>query len=307
MGAYRITQQMMVSRVLRNLSLQNRRILGLQEQMSTGQTVNRPSDNPMAARRAVDAQSVLAQNRQYITNISSISPYLTETETAITTVENFRQRAYELTLQGLSGTNGQTQRNQIALEINSILEDVLSQSNYNSNGRYVFGGTRTSTVPFTATRDANGEITAVTFEGNTETFEIEIAAKNRVKVNENGQAVFLQTSGSTVDVFQTLINIRDNLRAGDTASLQTDLQNLVNAQDQLMVAVSRLGATQSRVETMDANLRDINTQLQEVISDNLDADYADVVVNLNSQSNAYQASLSAAARVIQPSLLDYIG
>jgi len=306
MGSYRITQQMMVSRVLRNLSLQNRRILGLQEQMSTGQTVNRPSDNPMAARRAVDAQSVLAQNKQYLTNISSISPYLTETETAVTTVENFRQRAYELTLQGLNDTNGQTQRNQIALEINSILEDVLSQSNYNSNGRYVFGGTRTATVPFTATRNANGEITAVAFEGNTETFEVEIAAKNRIKVNENGQTVFLQTSGSSVDIFQTLINIRDNLRAGGTAALQTDLQNLVNAQDQLMVAVSRLGATQSRVETMDANLRDINTQLQEVISDNLDADYADVVVNLNSQSNAYQASLSAAARVIQPSLLDYI-
>ncbi len=306
MSSYRITQQMMVSRVLRNLSLQNRRILGLQEQMSTGQTVNRPSDNPMAARRAVDAQSVLAQNKQYLTNISSISPYLTETETAVTTVENFRQRAYELTLQGLNDTNGQTQRNQIALEINSILEDVLSQSNYNSNGRYVFGGTRTATVPFTATRNANGEITAVAFEGNTETFEVEIAAKNRIKVNENGQTVFLQTSGSSVDIFQTLINIRDNLRAGGTAALQTDLQNLVNAQDQLMVAVSRLGATQSRVETMDANLRDINTQLQEVISDNLDADYADVVVNLNSQSNAYQASLSAAARVIQPSLLDYI-
>ncbi|HPO13199.1 MAG TPA: flagellar hook-associated protein FlgL [Candidatus Hydrogenedentes bacterium] len=307
MGAYRITQQMMVSRVLRNLSLQNRRILDLQEQLSTGQSVNRPSDNPMAARRAINAQNVLAQNTQYLTNISTIGPYLTETETSISTVEDFRQRAYELTLQGLSDTNGQTQRDQIALEINSILEDVITQGNYVSNGRYIFAGTRTATKPFTATRNAAGESTAVAFEGNTETFEIEICTGTRVTVNQSGEDVFLQTTGTSVNIFETLINIRDHLRAGDTASLQSDLEDLVQSQDQLMVAVAKIGATQSRIESVEGNLRDINTQMEKVISDNIDADFADVVVNLNSQSNAFQASLSAAARVIQPSLLDFLG
>jgi len=47
-------------------------------------------------------------------------------------------------------------------------------------------------------------------------------------------------------------------------------------------------------------------QYQKLLSDTLDADFGDVVVKLNAQSNAYQAALNAAARVIQPSLLDYV-
>ena len=57
MGASRITQRLMVDRVLRNLNRQSREILKLQEQLATGQRVNRPSDDPLAVRRAVNAQA----------------------------------------------------------------------------------------------------------------------------------------------------------------------------------------------------------------------------------------------------------
>ena len=168
-------------------------------------------------------------------------------------------------------------------------------------------GTRTLNPPFVATRNANGEITAVAYQGNAEKFKIEVSAGVQVEVNEIGSEVFQQTTGNSVDIFQTLINIRDALRVGNNAGVAAGLQDITDAQDQLMVSVARQGTTQTRINQLDANLRDISEQQLKVISDNVDADFADVIVNLNAQSNAFQASLNAASRIIQPSLLDFLG
>ena len=307
MGTFRVTTQIIANRTLNNLSYQQRKLLSLQNQLSTMQRVNRPSDDPMATRRAMGAQSVVAQNEQYITNISTIGPYLSETETTIKTVEQYRQRAMELALQGSSGTNGQVQREQIAIEINQVLEDVASQANHITNGRYIFGGTDTKTKAFTVARNAAGEITGVTFAGNNRKFQVEVQTGARVNINETGDDVFMDTGGTSVNLFQTLIDIRDSLRSGDMTALETSTKDLTSGQDQLMVAVTRLGSTQNRIDRIDENLQDINTQEKGVVSDNIDVDVADLIVKINVANNAYQASLNAAARVIQPSLLDYIG
>ena len=134
--------------------------------------MNRPSDDTLATRRAIDARGEIAKNEQYITNISNLGPGLLETETSIATVVDVIQRTRELTLQGASGTNDQLQRDQIAIEVNQLLESLLVESNYQSNGRHIFGGTVTKTPPFVATRDANEEISAVTYAGNEEVFNV---------------------------------------------------------------------------------------------------------------------------------------
>jgi len=306
MGASRITQRLMVDRVLRNLNRQSREILKLQEQLATGQRVNRPSDDPLAVRRAVNAQAQAGKNEQYIDNITSAGPQLAETESALLTVVDLIQRADELTLQGSNGTNNQTQRDQIANEINQLLEELLAQGNRTSGGRQIFGGTRTLEPPMTATRNASNEITAVAYNGNDQTFQIEISEGLVVPGNQPGDTVFFSSSPQTVDLYDTLINIRDGLRAGDSAALETGLEELGQAQEQILVIVSRVGAIQNRLTNTENNLRDVNLQLAAVISENIDADFAEVVLNLNAQSNAYQAALSAGARVVQPSLLDFV-
>lgn len=303
----RVTQGIVIQRVLSDLSYQTRRLLDLQRQLSTGQKVNAPSDDPLATRRAIAAQSEIAGNQQYISNISNIGPFLSDSETALRTVHSFLQRANELTIQGLNDTNTQQHRNEIANEVNQIIEGVLSQANAISGGRYVFGGTRTLAEPFDATRDANGEVTTVAYAGNSEKLGVEISKGVVLSINVTGEEAFSSTSPATVDVIQTLIDIRDNLRSSDTAALEINLAALENAEDQTLIAVTRIGAVQRRIEDVTSNLDEVNIQLQEVISDNIDADFAEVVVNLNAQTNAYQAALNAAARVIQPSLLDFVG
>ena len=306
MGAVRTTQRLLIDRVLNDLTLQQREILRLQEQLSTGQKVNRPSDDSLATRRAVSAQAEISRNEQYITNISTISPGLTATESSLTNVINVIQRARELTLQGSNGTNAQLQRDQIAIEIDQLVESLLVESNQTSNDRFVFGGTVTLTKPFEETRDANGRITDVDYIGNDQNYSIEVQAGITVAANETGSQVFTTAGAGSVNIFDTLIAIRENLEAGDVAALETRLGELTSSQDQVLVSVARIGATQNRLERVESNLSDINLQLLDVIADNIDADFAETIVELNAQTNSLQASLDASARVIQPSLLSFL-
>lgn len=304
MGSMRVTQGMMITRSLNDLNRITRRLFALQEELATGQKVNSPSDDPLAARRAVSIQTQIGINQQYITNISTASPQLTESSSSIQTVISILQRVNELTIEGANGTLSQTQLDQIAVEVDQLLENVLTEANHETNGRYIFAGTRTLSTPFVATRDGNGRITAVTYNGNDETIEIQAAAGALVQINESGVNAFQ----SDQDVFQLLIDIRDNLYAGDQAALQGQrLAELKTALEQLLASLAKLGAVENRLDRMTINLEDNVTELQDTLSDNIDADYAQTVLNLNAQTNAYTAALNATARVIQPSLLDFIG
>lgn len=303
MSSMRVTQSLMVSRVLSDLNTQTKGLLDLQTELSTGLKVNSPSDDPLAARRAVNIRATMAADEQYITNISAISSQLTESTTSIQTVIDALTRAQELATQGATGTTSQTQMTQLAAEVDELLESVLAEANHQTNGRYVFGGTSTLSAPFVATRDADGNITAITYEGNSESSQIAIGNGVNVTINESGDDVFQ----STQDVFQMLIDIRDNLNDGDQTSLQNDrLAELSDAQDQLLISMAKLGAVQNRVETVSSDTENAVAELESTLSDNIDADYAETVVHLNAQSNAYQAALSAAAKVIQPTLLDFV-
>jgi flagellar hook-associated protein 3 FlgL len=302
MGLSRITPSIIVDRVLRDLRYQTGRLLDLERQLATGLRVNKPSDDPLAARRAIAARGEIARNNQYITNISNAQPFLVQSESSLSTAIDRMQRTNELVIQGLSDTNAQQQRDEIANEINQILESVLNQANTTTAGRYVFGGNRTLAAPFEATRNASNEITAVSYVGNNEKINVEVNDGVQVPVNLSGNETFLANE----DVFQTLIDIRDNLRTSNTAALETNLQQVQTGIEQLLIARSEIGAVQSRLENTEFNLDIINIQLEQVISDNIDADFAEVIVELNAQTNAYQAALNAAGRVIQPSLLDFI-
>jgi flagellar hook-associated protein 3 FlgL len=302
MGAIRVTQGIIAARVLNNIQDQTRRLFNIQEQLSTGLRVNSPSDDPIDARRAINTRSFIAKNTQYLKNISNALPFLEETASAIQNVQQIFQRTRELTLQGANGTNGQPQRDAIAEEINQLLESAVAEGNHNAAGRFIFSGTRTNTEAYSVTRDAQGQITSVTYEGNDERYEVAIGTDENVRVNEPGSLVFQNAQ----DQFQTLIDIRDNLLAGDTGALQTQLAELDVIDRQLGQGVARLGAVINRVTNTEEDLVDFNFQLERVLSDRLDADFAEVIIELNAQQNAFQAALSAGARVVQPSLLDYL-
>lgn len=302
MGAIRITQGIITQRTLSNINSQLLRLSRFQEQLATGRRLNRPSDDPVDVRRAIEIQTAISQNERYISNITDARPHLLESETMIQQVVNLIHRAKELTLQAASDTNAQEQLDFIAIEIDQLLEAATVAANHRTGGRSIFAGTRTLADAYGITRVA-GEITAVAYQGNTQNIAISISPGSPVTINVLGSSVFQ----STVDIFSTLIGIRDDLRAGNKAALQTNrLDELDSALSQLLLSEAQLGAVSNRFDTVSNNAESFVLGLQIVLSDKVDADFAEVIVGFNTEQNALEAALNAAARVLQVSLLDFI-
>ena len=298
----RITQGMLVQRTLNNLNQQLRRISVLQDQLATGRRVNRPSDNPIDARRAMNLRTIIAKNEQFQANISDASPQLQESASTVLNMVDIMLRALELTTQGANEVVGQSQLDSIALEINELLEAAVVAGNHRTNNRSIFAGTRTLADAFDVTRVA-GQITAVTYAGNDQPIEINISEGVRSEVNVTGSDVFQKN----VDIFAVLIGIRDDLLAGDQASLRdVRLAEIATGREQLLSSVAQIGAVQNRLERLQSNLADFNIDFQELLSDKIDADFAETVLGLTVAETALNAALNAAARVLQPSLLDFI-
>jgi flagellar hook-associated protein 3 FlgL len=299
----RVTPSLIAQRTLRDINAQLGRIALMQERLSTGYRVNRPSDDPLDARRAVNVRVLLQKNEQFISNIDDLQPQYSDAESAMDGMVSIFQRAQELAVQSANGTNGQQQFDAIALEINGLLESAVTAANTRTNGRSIFAGTRTMADAFTATRDANGDITAVAYNGNDEVTNIDIADGSQIAANIPGSDAFQDT----IDVFNVLIGLRDDLRAGNQTNVQnTRLTEIQNGIDQSLGVLARIGAASNRLERTTNALQDGSVQLKGLLSDKIDADYADTVLNLNVAQNAYQAALSAAARVLNVSLLDFV-
>ncbi len=304
MGTLRVTQGLMVQRSLRNIAASQDRIFDLQQRLGTGRKVNTPSDDPIAMHRATATRSSINRNEQFSKNIGNAGPVLVETGATIQTLVDSMHRVRELTLQASTGTQGQPQLDAIAEEMNELLEETVVLSNKQTNGRHIFAGSRSGSPAFSVERnEVSGDIESVTYEGNSEAVQTRISEGVRVTVNETGDRVFQDKQ----DIFETLITIRDSMRSGDQDTLKDQsLGELEGVQEQLLTALSRVGAMENRLERVGEDTEDFNLQYQQLLSDTIDADFAETIVELNAQTNAFESALMAGARVIQPSLMDFL-
>ncbi len=303
MTTFRVTQRLLTDRALNHLSGTTRRILKLQDELSTGMRVNDPTDAPLDLRRGVGLRSEIAKDEQFLRNIVEISPHLNETETAAQNALNYFRRARELTVSAAGGAKDISQLTNIALEIDQILEGILDEGNHITNGRYIFAGTRTKSKAFEETRGTDGRIESVIYAGNDADIEVAISENSRVVINQSGDDVFMASQ----DAFQLLIDLRTDMESNDVNSLQgTRLAELDNVIDGLVSSMVRVGAIHNRFDKVTESTESYILGNQQSMSDALDADYAETLVNLNAENNAYQAALNATARSILPSLLDFV-
>jgi len=254
--------------------------------------------------RALGLRTSISITNQFMVNVRDATAFANESESSLRVVIDSLHRARELTLSGATGTLNQEQRDIIAQEIDELLETVVDQANTESNSRYLFAGTRTRIAPFEKSVDpVSGEITAVSYVGNSERFSVQVSPGVTVPVNEPGDQVFQ----SLQDTFQTLIDIRDDLRAGDTDSLSTVRLGEIDAvMTQVLDGTALFGARMNRLALVGERLEDQLLSFRTQLSETEEADFAETVVNFETQQNALQAALSAGARVLQPSLLDFI-
>ena len=118
----------------------------LNTQLSTGSKINRPSDDPVIAIRALRLRTNLNQVSQYYSkNIPDAESWLDVTESAVDTTIDIIKDMYANCTKGAAGFNTSEDRAKVLDNIKALQKEVYATADADYAGRYVFGGYRTDT------------------------------------------------------------------------------------------------------------------------------------------------------------------
>ena len=295
MAINRVTQNMMMDRSYLSLQTGLNRLAKTQEQLSTGRIINRPSDSPTDATSAMRIRSAMADQTQYVRNSEDGLGWLGQIDSTLTSVLGQLRRVKELGLQGANAANSSPQaREALAIEVDQIRESMISSANATYLGRPVFGGV------------VNGEVAYApdgTFVGIEGDVVRTVARGIKVAVNVTGPEAFGPAGAS---MFDDLARLSASLRAGDEAALRGGLGDVDANLTRVASVLGDVGARYNRVDRAVLAARDLTLSLSTSLSELENVDLARATMDLKMNEVAYQAGLAATARLVQPSLSDFL-
>jgi flagellar hook-associated protein 3 FlgL len=290
----RITDRSLSDTALTGLQGSLSRLSDLQQQLSSGKTISKPSDNPTGAVSAMQVRGDIRSQQQYSRNASDGLGWLGTIDSTLTDAVTQINRARDLTLQAMSaGSSSAGNNDALAIELDNIRGSLLQSANTQFLGRPVFGGATSGTVAYDAAASYVGDNAAITRT---------VGDNTKVQVNASGPAVF--GTGST-SLFSVLASISIDMRTNPGA-LNQDLANLDVASGNIKSALSDVGARYNRLQNMQAEADSRVDDLKSQLSDIEDVDLPKTITELQMQQVAYQSALAATAKVIQPSLIDFL-
>jgi len=301
----RITNSMLVSQLLWDLTASNKRMAKVQHELSSGRRLNAPSDDPTGVVKAARLTTQLNETQQYEKTTDDVTSWLELTDVSLQEAGNVLQRARELTIRSSNSTLPAESLAATAREVDQLLEELVQVANAGYGDRYIFAGQKTLTQPFVLTRTADplapgGQRVSITYQGDSGSLTREIG---------NGLAVAINTpgGGALLGALQAIIDLRDHLYSGDVTSVSNnDVGRISQALDQLLAERTEAGARLTRVEAAKSRLEDSVVSLSQVLSKTQDADLAKTIMELKTEEYARQAALAAGARILQPTLLDFL-
>lgn len=282
-----------------------------QREIASGKKYERADENPLAVSLADRFHTEDARLQQNLGNIDEVNAFAQTTDTAISSATDTIQRANELAIRGNDGALSNSDRENIAAEVDQLLKGLIDLGGQAHRGRFVFSGTKTTTAAFQAVTDGTGKVTAVTYNGNSESMAIEFAPQQNIDYNMlgsnelGGSFGLLRDTTAGVDLFQNLIDLRDNLTNNPTA-IDASVTALQAALSHLTTAAAQVGGTEVRMNSAAKLHQDQQELLASTASKLEDTDIASAISELTILQTSYQAALNVGARVNQVSLLDFL-
>jgi flagellar hook-associated protein 3 FlgL len=308
----RVTTKMLTSSLLNNVNNNLGKLQEYENQLSSNVKVDKASDDPVAAAKILKAKSALKSQDQYSTNMEYASGLLETVDGALASVDDVLLRARTITVSGSTGTTTTDSMQALADEVDGLIGELVQVANTDYNGSYVFAGGETSAAPFTTDNSSN--ISTVQFISSADPLDetysqkVEIASGVTIDISAGRTTFHTGTDGQDDinSVFQTMIKLRDSLKAGDQAAVSALLKDIDAQTDNVISERAVVGAKSNRIELAQNRAETYNISLTTLISTLGDADYAEASVLYSSQQAVYEASLSVGAKIIQPSLLDFL-
>ncbi|MEB2298508.1 flagellar hook-associated protein FlgL [Lysinibacillus xylanilyticus] len=303
----RVTQSMLSNNMLLNLNNSYGKMSKLQDQITSGSKITRPSDDPVIAVKGMGYRRDLGQVEQYTRNMNEVNNWIDTTDESLNQVGEQMKRVRELVIQAANDTNTPDERAKIKAEIDQIRQQIQDIGNTKIADRYIFSGTRTTQPLF-----ENGKIDPA--KVNSEDVVIEVYDGIQMKVNTPGAELFQDVD----KMMGKISDLLDPNRAGGPATgeeignalggvaEQSTGDDITAIHNKILEAQADVGARQNRVELMENRLSIREIGVTKQLSNNEDVDYAKAITEMVTSESIHQAALSVGAKIIQQTLVDFI-
>jgi flagellar hook-associated protein 3 FlgL len=271
-------------------------------QLSTGRRIGRYSDDVAGASQELRIERRGGALETYTRNVELVEGVLSTASARLQKTSEVLTRARELATQAASESYADENLRGMAEEVDGILEQVVSDTGTTYAGQYLFAGKVSDTAPYSVTRDAEGKVSSVYYEGSKATTRVPIAPGRTSRGNFVGPDLFEREA----DMFGTLIQLRDAMDAGDNDAVRNLIDDLKTCQDSINTATSELGSELNGVKTISRRLDDLTTRNQEALAAVADTDVAEVSIEYQRQMAALEAVMKLAGQAMPTSLADVI-
>jgi len=270
------------------------------QEMSTGKRVNVPSDDPAAASALVQNHTRSDTVDQYTQNGNTILQMMQTADSALSSVVSEVSQAISLGVQGANGTLSDTDRQALAQQVAGTLSNVVSQANLSYAGIYVFAGTASTTVPFTA---SSLSPSGYQYNGNSNVNSVAIGDGFEISVNVPGDQLFQHPGADLLGSLQQLVTA---LQDGSTSAIGTATTQLRAALDYLSQQRVFYGNISAQINAQETFLQNETLNLKSQENSLVGVDLTTAATDFAQAQTASQATMAAAARVMQQTLLDYL-
>ncbi|KGD77655.1 flagellar hook-associated protein FlgL [Pantoea vagans] len=303
----RISTNMIFEQQVRGITDSQASWLKVGEQLSSGRRVTNPSDDPIAASRAVVLTQTQQQGEQYALARTFAEQGLSLEDNTLKGVTNGIIAAQGLIVNGSTGTLSDDDRGSIATQLEGVRAQLLNLANSkDANGRYIFAGYKTDSAPFVDTAG-----TGVSYAGGTDAITQKVDTSRTMTVAHTGDSIFMSITGnatkepdgsaSETNLFKMLDSAIAALKVpqddADAATKQTfqdamDKTNrgLGNALNNVSTVVSEIGTQLGEIDTLNAQGDDRKVIYSSQMSDLVNVDLTEAASSYTMQQTALQAS-----------------
>lgn len=315
MSNLRVATNSVQENLIQQLNQNQRTLVSLQKQLSSGRRVTLPEDDPVVMGRTIRREAEKTELTQYQTNNTLARSIVSSSELHLTQLRDLADLAV-----GIANSVGDSTTDVELAGYRSQLDEILSQSLDMANGQldgdYLFAGVEYDQPPYSIndngtpndpsddTIDYNGSptdpadpnyVVAETYVGN----NTRMAARLSPEYNEDIQTML-----------QGLIDLRNafdtNIAPFQASNVRSIVSDIEQADDRIVIASSDLITKQMRLELSSRSDKALFNQLDASIAGEVGADFTQLAIMMKQTETSYQAALASSSRILNLSLLNYI-
>ncbi len=318
--SFRITNSIMVNNYVRNMQNNQQRMNRLQNQIETTNRLIKPSEDPVGAMKVLEINAKISDIEVYLTNLDNAEAWLVESETAVSKINEYVKRMYELAVNLSNETKTPEDRMAAANEIRGLRDELVSTANMTMTDKYLFGSHNVAQAPFHPAdpSDPNSEMlfNGISLIGAVDMTDVDAELQNKIQykvgfkidMNISISGIELMGIGDDANIHHVMNDFYKACMDPDSTwetispfmgKFQSIQTNILGVQAEIGGRMNRITAMQDTYSIDMINYKDLKSKVEEI-------DMAETITYFSMAEAVYRAALSVGSRVIQPTLMDFL-